>query len=632
MTYRKYTGSLSKRYGPFFRLLATHLPGERGALSRMLVTVHPTPPRPPLDVSSPLSRRYSVYVALSAVVMSLAVLALLLAGIATGTTGAQVPGQPLADARQVLRYALPGSGWIDTLDPAVATDPNALQAIQLLFPGLVTFDDELWPAPWAASSIDVSADGRVYTFHLRPGLAWSDGAPIDAATFAYAINRTLHPCTRSLVAYYLYPLTDAVLFNTERCAADGSVQATPGQHAPRVDSLIGDSIVARDQRTLALTLAQPVAYFLAALAYPTSYAVPRQLIDRFGADWIRHLTDGGGFGGSLFVLKTWESSGRLVLARNERYWGDKPRLRQVVFTATHDAGAAYADYLAGKTQTGFAPADQYAAAKTHAGFDETGLLQIDYYAMSWRRSPFDDVRMRQAFALALDKVALAQNMLHDAVTPTNHLVPAGMPGYNPGLTAPDGTDALTGDPSKARQLAQSYAKDKCGGELAKCPAVALTFPAGNSSVAAQAQAALGMWRQALPGYPITLATLDQGALLTALSGHALQLWYINWIADYPDAQDWLTNQFLPGTAYNDGDVNLPDATRQMLAADITRDPTTRLRRYAAAEQLLVTSVAWLPLDQPKLWWEAAPGVVGFRLDGRGVSTLAMWQQVYVAQR
>jgi ABC-type oligopeptide transport system substrate-binding subunit len=136
----------------------------------------------------------------------------------------------------------------------------------------------------------------------------------------------------------------------------------------------------------------------------------------------------------------------------------------------------------------------------------------------------------------------------------------------------------------------------------------------------------------LPGYPIALATMDQGALLTALSGHALQLWYITWIADYPDAQDWLTNQFLPGVAYNDGDVNLPDATRAMLAADVTRDPPTRLQRYAAAEQLLVTSVAWLPLDQPKLWWEAAPGVVGFRLDGRGMSTLAMWQHLYLAHR
>jgi len=632
MTYRKYTGSLSKRYGPFFRLLATHLPGERGALSRMLVTVHPAPPRPPLDVSSPFSRRNSVYVAVSAVVMSCAVLALLLAGIAAGNMGAQVAGQPLADAQQVLRYGLPDSGQISTLDPAIATDPNALQAIQLLFPGLVTFDDELRPVPWAAASIDVSADGRVYTFHLRPHLAWSDGAPIDAATFAYAINRTLHPCTRSLVAYYLYALKDAVLFNTERCAADGSAQAAPGQRAPQVNSLIGDSIIARDPRTLTLTLAQPVAYFLAALAYPTSFAVPRQLIDRFDADWIWHLTDGGGLGGSLFVLTTWESSGRVVLARNERYWGAKPRLRQVEFMPTHDAGAAYADYLAGKTQIGFAPPERYAAAKTHAGFGEASLLQIDYYAMSWRRAPFDDVRMRQAFALALDKTALAQNALHGAATPTNHLVPAGMPGYNASLTAPDGSDTLTGDPDRARELAQSYANDKCGGQLAKCPAVALTIPAGNPAVAAQAQAALGMWRQALPGYPISLAALDQGALLTALSSHALQLWYITWIADYPDAQDWLTNQFLPSAAYNDGDVNLPEATRQMLAADVTRDPTTRLQRYAAAEQLLVASVAWLPLDQPKLWWEAAPGVVGFRLDGRGMSTLAMWQQLYLAHR
>jgi peptide/nickel transport system substrate-binding protein/oligopeptide transport system substrate-binding protein len=207
-----------------------------------------------------------------------------------------------------------------------------------------------------------------------------------------------------------------------------------------------------------------------------------------------------------------------------------------------------------------------------------------------------------------------------------------MPGYNPRLTGPDGTGVLIGNPDRARQLAASYAAQMCGGDLTHCPAVVLTIPSGKAAVAAQAQAALGMWHAALPGYPISLATLDQTALLGALAGHTLQLWYITWIADYPDPQDWLTTQFLPGAAYDDGDVNLGEATQQMLAADITRDPTQRMQRYAAAEQLLVTNVAWVPLDQPRVWWEAAPGVVGFKLDGRGMSTLATWQHVYLARQ
>jgi ABC-type transport system substrate-binding protein len=635
MTYRKYTGSLSKRYGPYFRLFATHLPGERGSLTRMLVGARPDSPQAPAEVEAPLTWRYSLYLAFTAAALSCVVLAVLTAGIAARATsgGAARLGAaaPLPDTQQALRYPLPGSGWIRTVDPALATDPNELQAAQLLFPGLVTLDDNLRPIPWAAQRIDLSADGRTYTFQLRPGLAWSDGAPIDASTFAYAINRALHPCTRSLVAFYLYPIKDAVRFNTQRCGSDGSAQPAPGQTMPALGSLVGDSIVVRDPHILVLTLAQPVAYFLAALAYPTAYAVPRQLVDRFGSEWIWHLTDNGGSGGGMFILKTWGDDGHLVLARNDRYWGAHPRLRELDLLPAPDARAGYSDYRAGKTPVGFAPPDAYAAARSQAGFAETGLLQIDYFGLSWASAPFDDIRMRQAFALALDKVALA-GALRGMATPTNHIVPQGMPGYDASIDGPDGSTGLAGDPTKARTLATQYAHDKCGGDLAHCPAVVLTIPTGDASAAALAQAALGMWHATFPGYPVAVDSVDQGTLLGALTDHSLQLWYLNWIGDYCDPQDWLTNQFLPGTAYNDGQVDLSDATRLMLAADITRDPTERMQRYAAAEQLLVSNVAWIPLVQPKLWWETAPGVVGLRLDGRGMSTLDVWQQVYLTKR
>jgi peptide/nickel transport system substrate-binding protein/oligopeptide transport system substrate-binding protein len=586
----------------------------------------------------PITRRVSLYLALCAVALSVAVLALLLIGLSAGQGAAQGVGLgqlggPLAlpDTRQVLRYGLPGSSSLGTLDPALATDPSTLQALQLVFPGLVTLDGDLRPQAWAASRIEVSPDGRVYTFHLRPNLRWSDGTPIDAVTFAYSINRALSPCLHSLVAYYLFPLKDAVRFNRQDCAAGGSLRAAPGRDAAVLASLVGDSVDIIDARTLALTLSQPVAYFLAALAYPNAAAVPRHLIDREGADWTNHLTDGGGLGGNFYVVRAWQPGAQLMLARDDGFWAQKPRLRQVEFDAYPDAGAQYRDYLAGHTQIGFAPADRYASARGRPGFAETGLLQIDYYAMNWFWPPFDDVRMRQALALALDKTALAQGPLRGAAYPTSHLVPQGMPGYDSGLSGPASASALGGDLARARALAQSYAKEKCNGSLAKCPGVTLTIPADDPSVAAQARAALGMWQAALPGYPITIATLDPGDLLDGLTTRTLQFWYVTWIADYPDAQDWLTNQFLPSSHYNSGGVNLPAATTLMLEGDIMSDPARRTQLYNAAEQLLVTNVAWLALDQPKLWWETAPSLTGFRLDGRGMSALGVWQQAYLAQ-
>jgi hypothetical protein len=93
---------------------------------------------------------------------------------------------------------------LNSLDPATAYFIAEREITQLVFPPLVTLDARLQPAEWAAERHEISADGLIYTFHLRPGMHWSDGAPIDATTFAWSINRGLDPCLNSFTAYYIY--------------------------------------------------------------------------------------------------------------------------------------------------------------------------------------------------------------------------------------------------------------------------------------------------------------------------------------------------------------------------------------------------------------------------------------------
>ena len=92
---------------------------------------------------------------------------------------------------------------MDSLDPGQIQFGFDYGMAQLIFPWLVTLDEKQQPVDWAAESHEISADGLTYTFHLRKGMAWSDGTPIDAATFAYSINRALDPCLASPVSYYL---------------------------------------------------------------------------------------------------------------------------------------------------------------------------------------------------------------------------------------------------------------------------------------------------------------------------------------------------------------------------------------------------------------------------------------------
>jgi ABC-type transport system substrate-binding protein len=186
-------------------------------------------------------------------------LALLLGGCVGLPFGHGCSG-PCPDTSQRLRYPLMTGAVINgisipipMLDPALAQDANSQLPIQLVFPGLVEVDAHMQIVDYTAARVDIDGAGTRYTFHLRPGLRWSDGTLLDANTFAFALNRAVDPCTVSLVAYsYLRAIKDAGAFNAEHCANS----ATDTIRGP-IKSLIGDSITAVDARTLEIRLAQP---------------------------------------------------------------------------------------------------------------------------------------------------------------------------------------------------------------------------------------------------------------------------------------------------------------------------------------------------------------------------------------
>jgi peptide/nickel transport system substrate-binding protein/oligopeptide transport system substrate-binding protein len=555
----------------------------------------------------------------SGLMILLGTLAVVVAGCGPASSGGKLP-----DSQQIIRLPInAASNDIATMDPAHDQDFYSYIPIQLVFPGLIALDQNGNPTAWAAQSLPTyDQTAKTYTFKVRSGLKWSDGTPIDATTFAKSIDRSMNPCTASAVTYYLYPINDAPAFSSEKCGSDGVTVQGP------IKSLItaGD-ITTPDSQTLVIKLSQNAPYFLDAMAYPTTFAQPFQLIQQYGAkDWTNHLA---GFGGNLFTVKAWDHKGHINLVRNDGFWGTKPQLKEIDFTVYKTTNALYADYLDGRLDQGIPPADQYKQAKARKDFHEQPYLGEGYYQPNWAKAPFNNLDARQAFAEAIDKEIIANNILQGSVVPTNHIVPQGMYGYNPNLVGPDGTTSLTGNQTAAKAAMAKYVAEACGGKITSCTPVTL-FDTNDPVVQSQDQAVVNMWQNAFPGYPIKTQFVDFNSLLQLIySANEPQIFGIGWSADYPDPQDWLSLQFAPTSINNTGSVNVPAANTLMAQADQNLDPASRAQQYNQAEQLLVTAVAWIPNFQQKTVYNLPTYVQNYKFSSLGVVTLQSWQQVYL---
>jgi peptide/nickel transport system substrate-binding protein/oligopeptide transport system substrate-binding protein len=553
-------------------------------------------------------------------ILLLALVALMAASC--GSTSRPPTNQPAPDAQQMLRDALvtsatdsAGAPAIASYDPIQAHDPASTTLATLIYPSLVTLDSQLTVRLLAAESMSVSPDGKTITFALRSGMRFSDGEPITAQTFAFALNRALDPCNAAPLAWYLYPIANAAAFNQEACAAP----AQDGIAGPITTLIgIGQPITVVDPLTLTLTLGQPSMRLLAALTQPIAFAVPQQLVQQYGAQWTSHLTDHNGFGGGLFLLKRSPTAGSVLLARNAAFWGAAPRLREIVYHlySARDAAQAYSDYQAGKLDIGYPAAAQAVALPKSAGVQSTPLLRVVYLGLNWHIAPFNEQDMREAIAQAIDKQSIATQTLGGQVIATNHIVPQGMVGYNPALVGPDSSQALGGSTAAAVKLAQAFASSACSGAFATCPAITLEAPAEDPNASIVAADIAQMWQRVAPGYPLAVRIEPQAELQQREQSGAAQFYLDTWVAAYPDAQNAL-GRFTPSTPGVSGSVNVPDAKALLATADAEQDPTQRAKDYQAAEQLLVSAVAVIPLYQEQLHWLASARVQNVVFDPLG---------------
>ncbi|HMA36102.1 MAG TPA: peptide ABC transporter substrate-binding protein [Chloroflexia bacterium] len=486
---------------------------------------------------------------------------------------AALPATPTAapGGGGTLRWSNEGIQDLDTLDPALANASNSIMAMGLIFEGLVRFDSRLNIQPAGAERWEISDDGRTYTFHIRPGLLWADGSPVTAEDFRWSIERALAKENSSGAAsYYLSNITGA-----------------PDWNAGKTRGLSG--VTVKDPQTLQIHIDTPGVYFLYQISFAAADVIPKKLVDQYGKDWVNHA-----WGTGPFKLKEWKHNERLLLEPNPYYWRGAVALDGIDMPFIQDPKTAYDLYRTGGLDIMGAqqfPNTLATQAANDPDFKQEPQFFDAYVGFNNKKSPLDNVKLRQALAQAVDKQTLASKILGGGAVATDHLVPPGMPGYFPGLKP------LRFDPGAAQQQL-AVAGFPAGAAL---PKLSIAYTTGQSDFDKVATTLQQMWKQNL-GITVQVQGEEQAKFnddLTAMANNpetsTLQLYISVWGADYPDPQNFLSQQLHTGVGNNNGHYSNPTFDKLTEQADVEKDPVKRMDLYHQAEQIAVDEVGWLPL-------------------------------------
>ncbi len=334
-------------------------------------------------------------------------------------------------------------------------------------------------------------------------------------------------------------------------------------------------------------------------------------------------------------------------APNPNYYSPHPQLQKVILPFYKDVEASFQAYQAGQIDTTAIPEALLPQERMHNDFRQVPQLTTYYYAMNYLVKPFDNIHIRQAFALAINKDAITYAVWKGKYFPTNHIVPQGMTGYNPMLTGPDGEQLTAGDPSLAKALLQQGLQEEGWSSVTQLPPITFTYASASPTFDKEVDSVREMWQSALginvKANPVPVGTLYKEISAATNNAHGLQFWAAGWSADYPDAQDWTTLQFDNSSPYNNmnyGQNNAPDhiqqqaIQRQMEAADanFNLDPkfNPRIQLYQNAEQQLVNDVAWLPMYQANTSFLLKPYVKSIPYNPAPQMSPIDWENIFIA--
>lgn len=452
-----------------------------------------------------------------------------------------------------------------TLDPAkVQGRPESNLTVEL-FEGLVSQDANGKVVPGVAEKWESKEGGKVWIFTLRKNAKWSDGSPVTAQDFEYAFKRNVDPKTASDYSWYLGKASNV----------QNGIAIVEGKKPP---SELG--VKALNDTTLQITLEKPVAYLVSTLIHGSLMPVPKKVVEKFGDKWTdpANIVSNGPYKLSERIVNE-----RIVMVRNPYYWNNaKTVIEQVTVLPINNQSAEYQRYRANAmdvTTDGGVPSEQVAQIRKEVPNELTLWPQLGtyYYTYNIKVKPFDDVRVRRALSLAINRDVITKQILSTGEVSAYSMTPA----------IADGYQAVRHDWEALSQAQREAEAKKLLTEAGYGPGKPLKFQLlynTNEQHKKIALAVVSMWKRIGP-VEVELVNQEWKTFLDTRNRGDFEVTRGAWIADYNEASSMI-DLYHSKHGSNDGKYSNPAYDEVIDKAKVTLDPAERLKLYQDAERIL----------------------------------------------
>lgn len=478
--------------------------------------------------------------------------------------------------KQEIAISLPTQ--LSTLDTTQTTDKNTFTIAQQIFEGLYRFDDDSNPVPGLAKSVDVSADGKTYTFQLRDNLKWSNGTVLTAADFVFAWKRLVDPATQGPNAYLL----------------DSVVNSYDVRTAAKPVGELG--ISAPDDQTFVVKLAQAQPSFLSVVSIAWLAPQNEAYVTEEGDDYDK--TSENLIYSGPFALEDWNQTGdNWTLVKNKNYYDAKEvKLATVHGSTVKEENTGINLYQSGEldlTRISGQYVQQYSSEKGFVSHNDVANYFLDFNKKAG--TALANVHLRKAIALAIDKTSLANDVLNDGSKALNGLIPANLyanpdtkedfRNYSGSYNTYDLTEA-----KKEWQQAQADLGDSVKVDLL------VSDDDNGKKISEYIQSQL---QEHLSGLTITITPQPKNNLNQSRRDKNYELSLSGGIAGSSDLDSYF-NLYKTGSAYNYGAYDNAEYTTLVEKARTrdANDPNQQFADYKQAEEILLTQdAAQVPLYQ-----------------------------------